>query len=156
MERTDKRLRLCAVLLICNIAFIWGNSLMNAEVSGAISGFVKDILNRIFGWFSSSGEDMLSGDGVLRKIAHFLEFTSLGALLRWLFGMLQKKDWYALACGTMIACIDETIQMFVPERGPGIKDVGIDTCGVLFGMFLLYLGHTYYVRKKRKSLEDEE
>ena len=38
MKRTKRRMTLCAVLLLCNLAFIWGNSLLPAEVSGQISG----------------------------------------------------------------------------------------------------------------------
>ena len=38
MKRTKRRMTLCTVLLICNLVFIWGNSLLPAEVSGQISG----------------------------------------------------------------------------------------------------------------------
>ena len=41
MERNQKKIRLWAILVICNILFIWGNSLLPGSVSGAISGFVK-------------------------------------------------------------------------------------------------------------------
>ena len=48
MKRTDKRLRLCITLLTCVLIFIWGNSLLPGEVSGALSDWVKSILARIF------------------------------------------------------------------------------------------------------------
>ncbi len=86
MIRTDKRLRLCAVLLICNLAFIWGNSLLPGEVSGAFSDWVKSILAGLF----EMGPDDGSGGHLLRKLAHFTEFAALGALLAWRFGMLGK------------------------------------------------------------------
>ena len=44
MIRTDKRLRLCAVLLVLILAFIWGNSLMPGVISQSISNFVQDLL----------------------------------------------------------------------------------------------------------------
>ena len=47
MIRTDKRLRLCITLLICNLIFIWGNSLLPGEISGAFSDWVKSILEQI-------------------------------------------------------------------------------------------------------------
>lgn len=153
MLRTDKRLRLCAVLLICNLLFIWGNSMLPAEVSRAFSTWVRSLLDVFLG--SPEGSGIASGDGLLRKVAHFTEFACLGLLLSWLFGMLQKKGVCALYCGAAAACIDETIQIFVPERGPGIKDVCLDTCGVLFGMFLLYVGHTYYVQNMKKPMEEQ-
>lgn len=43
--------------------------------------------------------------------------------------------------GAAAACVDETIQRFVSNRGPSIPDVDIDTCGVLTGMTLLLIGH---------------
>ena len=86
MKRTDKRLRLCITLLICNLIFIWGNSLLPGEVSGAFSNWVKSILKQVF----LLGMEGSSGGGLLRKIAHFTEFAALGMCLAWLHGMLQK------------------------------------------------------------------
>ncbi len=151
MIRTDKRLRLCTALLLCNLIFIWGNSLLPGEISGAISDWVKAILETLFG---STGEDTPGGFPI-RKLAHFTEFACLGALLFWRFGMLRRPKALAFCLGAAAACMDEGIQMFVPGRGPGIRDVGIDCGGVLTGMIFLYLGHTYFQRKrKNKSMED--
>ena len=145
MIRTDKRLRICTALLICNIAFIWGNSLMPAEISQAFSDWVKALLTSLLSGGSSGSSE--GGSGVLRKIAHFTEFSALGFLLSWRFGMLKKGWRPAFVCGAVSACIDETIQIFVPNRGPGIKDVLLDCSGVLTGMLILYLGHTYCKKK---------
>lgn len=144
MIRTEKRMRLCAALLVVNLVFIWGNSLLPGEVSGAVSDWVKETLEALLPGDAVS----TSGGGLLRKIAHFTEFTALGMCLSWLFGMLRRKAAWPLLCGVGAACIDETIQRFVPGRGPSIKDVGIDSCGVLTGIFLLYLGHAYLMRRR--------
>lgn len=152
MIRTDKRLRLCTAMLICNLIFIWGNSLLPGEISGAISDWVKGILEALFG---SMGEDT-SGGFPIRKLAHFTEFACLGALLFWRFGMLGRPKALAFCLGAAAACIDESIQMFVPDRGPGLRDVAIDCGGVLAGMILLYFGYLSYQRKKRTSLEDSK
>ena len=138
---------LCTVLLLCNLAFIWGNSLLPAEVSGQISGTLKALLDGLF----TPGEATPSGDGLLRKFAHFAEFGALGLLLGWLFGMLGKKSLPAFALGVAAACIDETIQIFVPGRGPGIRDVCIDSCGVAVGMLLLHLGYAYWKRRSTRK-----
>ena len=151
MIRTEKRLRICTALLILNLAFIWGNSLLPGDISGAISDWVKDLLAMLFpgdGPVSSSG-------GLIRKIAHFTEFASLGALFGWLFAMLQKRKYWPIFCGVAAACLDETIQRFVPDRGPSIRDVGIDSCGVIVGMILLYAGHTYFKKHLKINLEDK-
>jgi len=144
MIRTDKRLRICTAWLILNLCFIWGNSLLPGEISGTFSDWVKSILEALL-----PGDGMQSsGGGLLRKLAHFTEFMSLGICLSWLFAMLQKRRSLALLCGTAAACVDETIQMFVPDRGPSLFDVGIDTCGVLTGMILLQIGYFLWRRKQ--------
>ena len=94
-----------------------------------------------------------TGMHLLRKAAHFSEFAALGMSFTWLFGMLSgKKAWYLslpLICGAAAAAIDETIQLFSPDRGPSIKDVGIDTCGVITGIAVLSLLHWLFTHKKR-------
>lgn len=145
MIRTEKRLRLCCVLLVCCLAFIWGNSLLPGEISGAISDWVKEFLARLLG-----GKPPHGGGGLLRKIAHFTEFTALGLCLGWLFGMLRRGKVQPFLWGVAAACVDETIQCFVPDRGPGIKDVLIDSGGVLTGIILLYIGYTWLKEKTNK------
>lgn len=143
MIRTEKRLRLCYALLALNLCFIWGNSLLPGEVSGAFSDWVKAILSAVL----PTGPSVPGGSGLLRKLAHFTEFAALGMCLTWLFGMLQKPHIWPFASGILAACVDETIQRFVPDRGPSLIDVGIDACGVFAGMILLLIGH-YLITKK--------
>ena len=135
MMNRDKHLRLAMTLLVLNLALIWGNSLLPGEVSGAISGFVRDLIALLLPGDGAPGQ----GHGLLRKLAHFAEFASLGMILTWIMGMLSKPIPLALACGFAAACVDETIQMFVPDRGPAFTDVLIDTAGVLTGLLLLLL-----------------
>ena len=87
------------------------------------------------------------------KLAHFAEFTCLGLLFSRLWGMLtQKKPFlWSLLCGAAAAAIDETIQLFVPGRGPSLKDVGIDTLGVCLGIVILY-----FTKKQKRSKYLEE
>ena len=129
MIRKDKRLRLCAVLLVLILAFIWGNSLMPGVISQSISNFVQDLL--MDSQLDINGNPQ--GNGILRKFAHFTEFAALGMVLGWLFGMLGKGTLAPFLCGGLAACVDETIQVFVPGRGPSVRDVCIDSCGVLLG-----------------------
>ena len=151
MKCTDKRLRLCVTLLICNLVFIWGNSLLPGEVSGAFSDWVKSLL----AYLLPMGPDDGSGGGLLRKAAHFSEFAALGMCLAWLHGMLQKGKLRPFLWGVLAASVDETIQRFVPDRGPSVKDVCIDSAGVLTGIILLWIGHDYFKKRStHKSLED--
>ena len=132
---TRRRTRLCVTLILLNLCFIWGNSMLPGEVSGALS----DWLGRLLGL---GGSDP-SGTGLLRKLAHFSEFACLGFLLAWLAYLKGERGFHifalALLGGLLAACIDESIQMLTPARGPGLVDVWIDTSGValasLFGVY---------------------
>jgi len=150
MIRTEKRIRLCTFFLIANLALIWGNSLLPGSQSGEMSGGVMAFLMEVFRIPSAYEETVHT---LIRKAAHFTEFACLGALLTWLHGMAGKKGtglWCpALLFGILAAMVDETIQMFTPDRGPSVLDVWIDTSGVIFGMTALILGHHLYKRIKR-------
>ena len=141
-----KKPQTLATALICaNLLFIWGNSLLPASVSAAFSGWVKQLLESLFG-SQATPED---GHGLLRKLAHFLEFASLGLLLGWRFSMDLKNKWIlpTVLSGVSVALVDELLQHFSPGRAPGILDVGIDSAGILLGMSLLILGK--YISKKQ-------
>ena len=145
---TDKRLRLSRWVLWLLLCFIWGNSLLPGEISGRFSDWVKNILALLL-----PGEvpGVTTGGGLLRKIAHFTEFALLGMCLTWRCGMLEKRKIMALGFGFGTACVDESIQLFVPGRGPAVRDVLIDTCGVAAGMGLLLLGYTIFKHIKQSK-----
>ena len=152
MERTTRKLRVCITLIVLNLVIIWGNSLLPGSVSGAISGWVRDLFAAIL---SGGSVDPDSGHGLLRKLAHFTEFACLGGLLTWLFAMLQKSYALAFLCGFTAGSVDETIQRFVPDRGPSFLDVLIDTSGTVLGIILVLAGYAIYQKKKAKQfLED--
>ena len=148
MKRTNLRLALSVTMVTCLVIFIWGNSLLPGHISGAFSDWVKNILSAIF----PLRPNHAGGGGLLRKLAHFTEFTCLGLILSWLARMLREKKWehlvFPLAAGILAAATDETIQIFVPNRGPALKDVGIDTAGVLLGIVIIYLIQHFKNRRK--------
>ena len=148
MIATQRRLRLSGWLIGLVLCFIWGNSLLSREASEAFSLWVKSLLDAIV---APGGSEPGQGLGLLRKMAHFTEFAALGACLSWRFGMLEKRKRSALLLGFGAACVDETIQLFVPDRGPGIMDVAIDTCGVAAGMILLLLAHNFTKQFKQSK-----
>lgn len=150
MIRTEKRIRLCQTLLVLNLILIWGNSLLPGDVSSAISDAVKTLLMPIVELFFPGSGSAEGGGGLLRKVAHFTEFTCLGLCLSWLVAMLQKHKALPLLFGFLTACVDETIQSFVPGRNPSPVDVAIDTSGVLTGMILLFAGYYIYTKRKNK------
>ena len=147
MKKTKCRIRLCMTLLLINLAVIWGNSLLPGDISGQISRWVRDILRAIFALGEATGE---TGHGILRKLGHLTEFACLGACLCWLFSMLGKRSWLSIFCGFSVACLDEYIQRFTPNRGPNFWDVCIDTTGAALGMGLLLGAFAIYQKRKTK------
>ena len=149
----DNRMRnhrlLCSVLLAANLLFIWGNSALPGETSGEIS-------NGLLLWLSQVlGDAWVIGGFLLRKLAHFSEFAMLGLLLTWMALLLQQKSFHRftlpLLGGILTACVDETIQVFTPDRGPSLIDVWIDTAGVTAGIILLLLGNAFLKKKKQRK-----
>ncbi len=141
MKKNQRAVRLCGILIVVNLAFIWGNSLLPAELSSAFSRAVGSFIRL----FLPGSVDVVqgTGQGLLRKLAHGTEFFTLGLLLSRLFHLLCTKKWehwvFPLLCGVGAACMDETIQIFVPGRGPGLRDVAIDSAGALLGVTLMAL-----------------
>ena len=139
--------RLYLALIILNLAFIWGNSLLPGEVSGALSNW----LGRLLGM---GGDGAQEGTGLLRKLAHFTEFACLGFFLARLASLKGERGFHifapALLGGLLTACIDESIQLITPDRGPSLVDVWIDTSGVLMGIMALF-GVYYFASWRNKQ-----
>ena len=148
MRCTKRNIRICVVLLILNVLFIWGNSLLPANISAAFSGFVKKILEYILPIGEKNPE---LSHGLLRKIAHFMEFASLGALSAWLYIMLPERTVFLLPCGIVVAGVDEFIQRFVPGRSASFTDVLIDSSGVLFGVCVVLILRVLVSGNNRKD-----
>ena len=148
MNKPCKRV-LLFVLICANLAVIWGNSLMTGEDSGQFSAAVLAFLCRFIPFVS--GE---LGHTILRKLAHFSEVACLG-LLTGGFRLLRKKAGFGIpGFGMAVACVDETIQVFTPDRGPSPIDIWIDTCGVAAGIMILILGYHYVCKKHTHNLEE--
>ena len=94
-------------------------------------------------------------DHMVRKSAHFLEYTVLGFILFFTFyGEKLKRvkaGIFGWITGTLYAVTDEIHQMFVPGRACMFTDVCIDSGGVLTGTLLsvLILGIILAVRHRK-------
>jgi VanZ family protein len=85
----------------------------------------------------SSIPDLATGLGladlVVRKIAHFIEYAVLGALL---FRAVGREP-VAFVLGALYAATDEIHQAFVPGRLGSPLDWLIDTAGAAAGVLVL-------------------
>ena len=154
MKRTKLRLALCSLSLAAILAFIWGNSAMPGETSGALSGWLGGLMGKIAPFLTTE-----AGLHFLRKAAHFSEFAALGFVLSWMFGMLsQRSVWrfcLPLLCGAAAAFIDEAIQIFSPGRYSSSVDGLIDCSGVLTGSLILLLPFAIISHRKTGSHSEE-
>ena len=93
----------------------------------------------------------------IRKLAHVTEYMIFSLiLLRGVRG--ERKGWQlnwalaALGIAVGYAALDELHQMFVPGRGPAIRDVLIDATGAALGQVVARL----WSRRTEKALAPEQ
>lgn len=76
----------------------------------------------------------------IRKIAHITEYLILGFLM---FNLLKQYSvtniYYAIGLSILYSCTDEFHQLFISGRSGSIRDVLIDTVGILIGTYLYKL-----------------
>jgi VanZ family protein len=131
------------------MAFIFFQSALPADLSSRESGRVVDLLVRLFqGIMPIDRQTMVF---IVRKGAHFAEYTILGGFL-----VPAVTEWMAVdktpvpdsvrsiriiswLVGTLYAVKDEIHQYFVPGRSCELRDIGIDSCGVLAGVLVVSL-----------------
>ena len=111
---------MCILALAGTLWFIFSHSAQPAPVSGAQSRGVMAFVNEVLGSWGLPGVS----EHLLRKAAHFAEFTALG--------------WWAFLCGAgaLCAAADEGIQLFAPGRAARVSDILLDSCGMLAGLGL--------------------
>ena len=128
-----------SIIIVANIAFIWGNSLKSRGESQMLSlgvlQLIRPLLDAIF-----SPENVT--DHLVRKLAHFTEFGALGSEFALVTILLRKVKLQSimncLFAGLAVAVIDETIQIF-STRGSLVADVWIDFSGVVAGVMIALL-----------------
>ena len=146
-KRTMKIRIIFAVAVVLNAALIFFLSAQNGEKSAETSGL---LIERLFGdLFTKLGINLsdiavfAAIDHIIRKLAHFSEFLLEGFWLMLCLRVytrhfVRHMSWPILG-GVLTALTDETIQMFVPGRSSSVRDVWIDTAGVLAGLLVALL-----------------
>ena len=132
-HKTNRRRLLAGIVAFMWLGFIWGNSMLPGSDSAAVSGFVGELLAKIF------GPKVLEAAFFLRKLAHSTEFSILGGVLAWNAGLWPVSSSVPVLTGLLAAMADETIQLFSPGRASMVQDVWIDFAGVLAGLLLFRL-----------------
>lgn len=139
-------------LAFLDMCVIFAFSAQNAKESSNIS---KGIANNIVSDISGDTKNSEHSDKkpvkfdyihyVLRKSAHFSLYTVLGLFVVsavYFGGRIKRKIYVYLT--SLLFCVfyastDEFHQLFVPGRSAELKDVMIDSAGVLLGLLLFFL-----------------
>ena len=130
--------RILDILILLNLALIWGNSMLTGLSSEAVSGGILALLGRFLPVLLTE-----AGHTLLRKAAHFSEFALLGLLYCGRHRLVKgEAPVHLMGFGLAVACIDETIQIFTPGRASSLIDVWIDASGFALGLLLIVIFHT--------------
>ena len=145
------------ILTLAVMAMIFSFSTENAEQSDQRSGVISDGILRIFRPDynlldqTQKKEIYDTVQHIVRKCAHFFEYTILGFMIRlclesWFGHKIRKNrsmEAIGLCAGTAYACTDEIHQLMIDGRSGQWTDVIVDGCGVLLGVRL----GTIFIRK---------
>ena len=164
-----KHLRFISLLcVIAVMVIIFLFSAQSAEESSELSGQFVEIIIKIFipdynNLSLLQQQEINDKIGfVIRKTAHFTEFSLLGFFLmlyllttRHIFGKIKNKIFFLFCVswflGTFYAVTDEIHQSFVSGRYSSIKDVLIDSSGVLFGITILIIFLPIFIQKLKNK-----
>ncbi len=121
------------------MALIFNMSSQVAEQSDQLSrGITKVIVKTVEKVAPKAEFDMDDFDHIVRKNAHFFTYLVLGVLVINALRRSEVKGGRSLAIAlgicVLYAVSDEMHQIFVSGRGPGVKDVVIDSAGAIVGI----------------------
>ena len=129
------------ILIILTLTFIFQNSMesvaQSEEKSTAVMEKVCFLLERVVGKGNVT-------DHLVRKLAHFFEFSVLGiemSALYFLHHSPRRTLYFSITlpvfCGLLAALTDDTIQI-VSARGSQVQDVWLDFAGVCVGVGVVF------------------
>ena len=163
--KLSKRKIIFAILSLICMVVIFCYSARNADLSTRDSNEIGLMIGEItiedFNQWPEAQQISYaeSIDHPVRKMAHFLEYMTLGMLL---FGAIyDKKNKYVsnvippFIIGAVYAATDELHQTIVSGRSGQITDVLLDSAGVLTGLIIISLIISLFDKGSRSS-EDKE
>lgn len=128
------------VALIACIWFIFSNSMAVATVSTGSSGRVLAWMRIILRRLGQPGLAEHLTMHIVRKLAHFCEYTLEGFLLMLCMRVYTRRYVRHISVpmlgGVLTAMADETIQIYSPGRSSQVTDVWLDSAGVLAGILI--------------------
>lgn len=137
MSHKQMKYIVAAITAAAIMVLIFIFSSQPARVSGGLS---KEISRKLLEWFPVLNDRITLGrlNYYLRKLAHFAIYFALGVCLTVAAGRQKKLPplLVSILIGTAFAASDEVHQIFSDGRGPMVRDVVLDACGVVAGSTL--------------------
>jgi len=129
------------LLWLCVLA-LFSTDTFSAEHTGSV---LLRILHALFG--TTFDEQFEQIHFLVRKAAHFCSYGFLGALafFSWRATLPARPRWtlrwslLGLLVAMIAGALDEFHQIFVPSRGPSLRDVLIDIMGGIFFQLVIAL-----------------
>ena len=124
------------ILILCWMNLVFGFSAQDSDDSSNLSTWVAS-------WFTKDVEVQSKIEPYIRKLAHYSEYAIGGTLFFSLIATFKINEFkqiiFAIIMGIIYAITDEIHQLFVPGRSGQIKDVFIDSLGVITGVLVMKL-----------------
>lgn len=150
---------------IITITQIWRLSLEPGSVSEVTSAQVASnyYVRSFFGIKFPRYDDDLFYDSpyhdFIRSLAHVSEYAFLGICIYFACSMCKVKgklrNFYSILIPCIVACFDECIQLFVPERAFEIKDILLDALGAVMIVAVLSVINKLRGKANRKANKKE-
>lgn len=150
MKKNTMKRNLLLILIIICIAFIFYNSLKNAEQSIKESNRIALIIEKVVAAIHKGNPPenvtyffKITFGNVLRGCAHFIEFFILGILVMLYSDKFRvsvfRRFIFALLFCILIALLDETIELFSIGKAFELSDLALDGLGSMAGITLICL-----------------
>ena len=138
---------LLIALYIVIFCFSAENGESSSDISGRFTQAILDLYHRIRGITKipegTAAGDVLSLEGIIRKLAHFGEYMCMGFLSYSLVMLWYRPLWrggFLVVLQLLVsASLDEFHQYFVPGRNASIRDVMIDVAGGITGILIIVI-----------------
>lgn len=134
------------IMLLATLYLIFCFSAQDGEQSGNLSLKVTNFIVNLFSKIKNMDTALRMHyieklHPIIRKLAHFSIYCLVGFSVMGFWCTFDIKNKYKLLWSILIgvtyATSDEFHQSFIPGRGPSIRDVCIDSAGVLTGIFVM-------------------
>lgn len=157
------RLLFIILSILCMVVIFFFSSENSTESSQTSGNIVKILLRHIVPDFTELSaakqrEMIHNAQFIVRKLAHFTIYTTLGLFLSMAMSrrkFLSRQTLLTLTAGAVYAVSDELHQSLIPGRSCELRDVMIDTGGVLTGivisMIIFMIVKRYRERKNKRA-----